>query len=87
MHKSIKWSEVVGLIQKSGRSQQQIASQVGVDQSTVCRLADGRAPEPRYSVGEKLLALLAEVQKSEAPPQPPVEPNDVERTPEEVIHG
>ncbi|MDO8903987.1 helix-turn-helix domain-containing protein [Hydrogenophaga sp.] len=85
MHKSIKWSEVVGLIQKSGRSQQQIASHVGVDQSTVCRLADGRAPEPRYSVGEKLLALLAEVQKTEAPQPTPVGATLAEQTTEHEV--
>lgn len=51
------WPQILRLLQSCGYSQSKLAELVGVDQSTICRLADGRAPEPRYSVGEALIAL------------------------------
>lgn len=51
------WPQIIRLLQSQGMSQAKMAERVGVDQSTICRLADGRSPEPRYSVGEALIAL------------------------------
>lgn len=51
------WPQILRLLQSNGYSQSKLAELVGVDQSTICRLADGRAPEPRYSVGEALIDL------------------------------
>jgi transcriptional regulator with XRE-family HTH domain len=51
------WPQIIKLLQSQGMSQAKVADRVGVDQSTICRLADGRSPEPRYSVGEALIAL------------------------------
>lgn len=51
------WPQIIKLLQTQGMSQAKVADRVGVDQSTICRLADGRSPEPRYSVGEALIDL------------------------------
>lgn len=51
------WPQIIKLLKESGYSQQALAESTGVDQSTICRLGDGRAPEPRYSVGAKLIAI------------------------------
>lgn len=51
------WPQIIKLLKESGYSQQALAESTGVDQSTICRLGDGRAPEPRYSVGTKLIEL------------------------------
>lgn len=51
------WPQILRLLQSDGYSQSRLAEIVGVDQSTICRLSDGRAPEPRYSVAEALIAL------------------------------
>lgn len=51
------WPQIIKFLQSQGMSQAKVADRVGVDQSTICRLADGRSPEPRYSVGEALIAL------------------------------
>lgn len=51
------WPQIIRLLQSNGYSQSKLAELVGIDQSTICRLSDGRAPEPRYSIGEALIAL------------------------------
>ena len=51
------WPRIIQLLQSRGYSQAKLAAQVGVDQSTICRLGDGRSPEPRYSVAEALIEL------------------------------
>jgi len=51
------WPQIIQLLQSDGYSQAKLATLVGVDQSTICRLGDGRSPEPRFSVGEALIAL------------------------------
>lgn len=51
------WPQIIKLLKESGFSQQTLAERVGVDQSTICRLGDGRAPEPRYSVGTRLIEM------------------------------
>ncbi len=76
------WPQIIKLLQNQGMSQAKVADFVGVDQSTICRLADGRSPEPRYSVAESLIALaggresLAQqgIVIAVATPQPTMEP-------------
>ena len=51
------WPKIIQLLQTQGFSQAKLAELVGLDQSTICRLGDGRAPEPRYSAGEALIEL------------------------------
>ena len=40
-----------------------LAERVGVNQSTICRLADRRTPEPRFSVGVALIELAGGSEK------------------------
>lgn len=74
------WPQIIKLLQSQGLSQAKVAERVGVDQSTICRLADGRSPEPRYSVAEALIHLaggrefLAQSGIAVATPQPTMEP-------------
>ena len=65
----INWRDVVHEITSKGLSQYDIARFAGVDQSTICRIADGRAPEPRYGVAVKLL----ELRKTKQAPATPLE--------------
>lgn len=51
------WQKIIKLLKDAGFSQQMLAEKAGVDQSTICRIGDGRAPEPRYSVGVTLIEL------------------------------
>lgn len=51
------WPKIIELLKTQGFSQKALAERVGVDQSTICRLADGAAPEPRFSVGQALIDL------------------------------
>ncbi|WP_372826511.1 helix-turn-helix domain-containing protein [Polaromonas sp.] len=53
----IMWPEIIQLLKSRGYSQKRLAKATGVDQSTICRLGDGRAPEPRYSAGAALIEL------------------------------
>lgn len=57
MLENIIWPQIIRVLKAHGFSQYTLAERVGVDQSTICRLGDGRAPEPRYSVGRALISL------------------------------
>jgi predicted transcriptional regulator len=57
------WPQIIRLLKSVGLSQRALAERVGVDQSTICRLADGRAPEPRFSVGLALIELAGGPEK------------------------
>jgi DNA-binding XRE family transcriptional regulator len=59
MHERIKsmWPDIIRSLLTNGLSQKALADKVGVNQSTICRLADGEGPEPRWSVGAKLIDL------------------------------
>jgi predicted transcriptional regulator len=59
------WTQIIQLLKSVGLSQQALAERVGVDQSTICRLADGRAPEPRFSVGLALIEMAGGAEKLE----------------------
>ena len=51
------WMNIIRVLQSAGYSQKALAEKVGVNQSTICRLADGEGPEPRWSVGSVLIEL------------------------------
>lgn len=51
------WPKIISLLAERGFSQSKVAQLVRVDQSTICRLSEGKAPEPRYSVACALIDL------------------------------
>lgn len=57
MHHFAMWPQIIRLLQSQGFSQRKLAEKAGVDQSTICRIADGSLPEPRYSAGIALIDL------------------------------
>jgi transcriptional regulator with XRE-family HTH domain len=69
MQPSIMWSEVIKSLRSRGLSQRAIAVRVGVDQSTISRLEDGRITDPRHSLACALLDLQRrhEVAANDAP--------------------
>ena len=64
----MRWSHVITQIQqRHGLTQPQIAERVGCSQAAISHLHIGRTPEPRYSVGQRLLELA----NSDAAPRHP----------------
>jgi hypothetical protein len=55
------WTLLIEQLRRSGWSQAALAAHCGVGAATMSRLALGQQSEPMYSVGEKLLALQAEL--------------------------
>ena len=52
------WKNVIEKIQaRHGLTQPQIAEIVGCAQGSISHLVSGRTPDPRYSIGRKLLDL------------------------------
>lgn len=51
------WPQIIKALKTKGYSQYDLAARTGIDQSTICRLGDGRSREPRYSVGKALIEL------------------------------
>lgn len=51
------WPQIIRLLKEQGFSQRKLAEKAGVDQSTICRIADGSLPEPRYSAAVVLIDL------------------------------
>lgn len=51
------WPQIIRLLKAQGFSQRKLAESAGVDQSTICRIADGRLTDPRYSVAVALIDL------------------------------
>lgn len=60
-----KWQNVVATLKDLGYTQKRIADAVGCDQSHISDLRTGKRSEPRYSLGEKLLALLEEAKRGD----------------------
>lgn len=54
-----RWRNLLADLKRFGMTQMQIADHCGCDQSTISALNNGRAGDPRYSLGEKLIALHA----------------------------
>lgn len=60
MHeRNIFWGCLIAQLRARGYTQKALAQRVGVNQATMCRLAEGRAPDPRFGVGVALLAIAA----------------------------
>ena len=57
MRECINWPKIIALLASRGISQKALASQLGVNQSTISRLAKGAGPEPRWSEGAALIEL------------------------------
>ncbi len=57
MHHLPMWPQIIRLLKSQGFSQRKLAERAGVDQSTICRIADGSIPEPRYSAAVSLIEL------------------------------
>lgn len=57
MHHIAMWPQIIRLLKAQGFSQRKLAEKAGVDQSTICRIADGSLPEPRYSAAVALIEL------------------------------
>ena len=57
MHHFAMWPQIIRLLKAQGFSQRKLAEKAGVDQSTICRIADGSLPEPRYSAAVALIDL------------------------------
>jgi hypothetical protein len=52
-----RWRLMLAHLKRAGMTQMQIAEHCGCDQSTISALSNGRAEEPRHSLGERLIAL------------------------------
>lgn len=50
-------SDLVRRLQAAGHSQRAIAEHVGVDQSTICRIATGATKSISFEAGQRLLEL------------------------------
>lgn len=51
------WKKIIAEILDSGLSQADIAASVGIAQPSVSDLATGATKEPRWGVGDRLIAL------------------------------
>lgn len=52
------WPKIIQVLKERGFSQKAIADRAGVDQSTICRLAIGSSPEPRFAAGQAMIEML-----------------------------
>ena len=52
------WPKIIEILNGRGFSQKAIADRAGVDQSTICRLALGSGPEPRFTAGRAMIEML-----------------------------
>jgi hypothetical protein len=51
------WREIIRILNAAGHTQRALAAYAGVGQSSICRLADGRTRDPRFSTGLALVDL------------------------------
>jgi plasmid maintenance system antidote protein VapI len=54
----VDWQHLLQQLQELGITQVQIAARCGTKQSTISELARGESKEPRFALGQSLLALL-----------------------------
>lgn len=65
----MEWKNVIAEIQRHGKmTQPQIAKRVGCGQATISDLVNGGTKQPRWPLGDALLALLRQVQTAETTP-------------------
>ena len=55
-----RWSSMLRDLKRAGMTQMQIAERCGCEQSAVSALSNGRAEEPRHTLGERIIALHRE---------------------------
>ena len=55
-----RWRSMLIDLKQAGMTQMQIAEHCGCDQSTISALSNGKAEEPRYTLGERIIALHRE---------------------------
>ena len=55
------WKEKLNQLEEAGWSQAKIAERIGVTQGYISQLKNGVRSEPKYGVGQKLIALHTEV--------------------------
>jgi hypothetical protein len=55
-----RWRVMLGELKRAGMTQMQIAQHCRCDQSTISALSNGRAEEPRHTLGERIIALHAD---------------------------
>lgn len=55
-----RWRLMLADLKRCGMTQMQIAGHCGCDQSTISALSNGRAEEPRYTLGTRIIALHSE---------------------------
>lgn len=61
------WKKIITEIQHYGQlTQPQIAAKCNCGQATISDLASGNTSQPRHSLGESLLELLAKVKRKSA---------------------
>jgi len=60
------WKSTIADLQALGMSQPQIAAVCGCGQATISDLASGKTQDPRHSLGQNLIALLAKAKADAA---------------------
>ena len=61
----MQWKTAIADIQRHGKlTQPQIAKKVGCGQATISDLVNGKTLQPRWPLGEAIIALLKSVSKS-----------------------
>ncbi|MDQ0035899.1 putative XRE-type DNA-binding protein [Variovorax boronicumulans] len=63
----MNWPELLQDLSSADMTQAQIASLIGVNQSTISDLATGRTLKPAFDTADKLRALHKRVQRRRAP--------------------
>ena len=53
----MNWQKIIIDLCDSGLTQQEIAAKAGCAQTTVSELASGKTADPRFSLGQRLLAI------------------------------
>ena len=56
----MNWTHIIADLQSWGVTQPQIAAACGCAQATISDLATGKSSEPRYALGQSILALHKE---------------------------
>lgn len=66
----MQWKNVISEIQdRQGWAQPQIAKEAGCAQATISDLVTGKTTEPRFSLGQRLIALSKKPARKSKPTQ------------------
>ena len=55
------WKKLISDLQAAGMTQAEIGRHANAAQNTICDIAHGRIPDPRYSIGDRLRSLHRKV--------------------------